>query len=886
MPRHGQPVRRRLFAASLAIGALFATDLSAQGADGQGFDLEERRQEHWAWQQLQTAKTAPDAPPTVDGFIRARLTATGLSPAAPAAPHTALRRLWLDLVGLPPAPETVRAFVADPSEAAWNAQVDVLLDSPQFGERWARHWLDLVRYAETLGHEFDFPLPNAWRYRDYVIRAFNADLPYDQFLREHVAGDLLPEPRRNENGENESVQATAAWWFVEQTHSPVDARQHQADRIDNQIDVLGKAMLGMTVACARCHDHKFDAISQADYYSLFGFVKSSRYVQAPIAPADTTSPTYRDARAGHHRLAQIWASTAAPANPRWDTLQRAHPERWSASTAIGALRAGDRMIASAATPDTGWHHTNDAFGAAPWRGPWCPDPTSDKPELHLLPGAFWHSGIAGRRREGTLATDTFEISERYLHVRAAGRQARLVVIVDGFHVVRDPIYGGLNRRVDRAEPQWFTFDLKAWLGRPAVLHCIDQVAHDIGDPIYQKESNWPTDGWLAVAAVVGSDDEEPPPAELGLRLPYRPWDTAPAAVQQRLDGLAAAQAALPAPSPTLPALADSSGSDEQLYIRGNHRTPGARQPRRFLSALAGNEPMSIRRGSGRLELADAILAPDNPLPTRTIVNRIWHHLFGRGLSRSVDNLGVLGDPPTHPDLLDWLARDFVAHGWSIKHTIRRIVRSATYRQSSRSRTDGERTDPANLLLHRQNVRRLEAEAVRDSLLAVSGELQNELYGPSIPIPHESVTHARGKPRRSGPIDGDGRRSVYLAVRRNFMPPMLHAFDLPTPFAPVGRRSVSNVPAQALTLLNDPFVHLMCERWADRLLAAPAADLEARISQAWQTAFARAPRADELQRVREFLRAAVAADGTTIADAAPWRALLHCLVNTKEFTFRR
>ncbi|MCA8949473.1 MAG: DUF1549 domain-containing protein, partial [Planctomycetes bacterium] len=284
------PLHRAILGATL-VAALAGT------AAAQTFDLAARQQTHWAWQPL--AATAPPLAPgegddaAIDAFVRARLADAGLEPAPAAAPHALLRRLWLDLVGLPPPSATVREFVADPSDAAYDRQIDALLASPQFGERWARHWLDLVRYAETLGHEYDFPIANAWRYRDYVIRALNADLPYDQFLTEHVAGDLLAAPRRNAAGENESVQATAAWWFVEQTHSPVDARQHQADRIDNQIDVLGKAMLGMTVACARCHDHKFDAISQADYYSLFGFVESSRYVQAPIAPCDPASAGYR-----------------------------------------------------------------------------------------------------------------------------------------------------------------------------------------------------------------------------------------------------------------------------------------------------------------------------------------------------------------------------------------------------------------------------------------------------------------------------------------------------------------------------------------------------------------------------------------------------------------
>ena len=870
--------------AARTLACAFATTCFALGtAPGQSFDLEQRRGEHWAWQPLADV-TAPTEGHPIDALLLPPLRELGLAPSPPAPPYVQLRRLWLDLVGLPPPVEATERFLADPSDSAWAREVDALLQSPHFGERWGRHWLDLVRYAESLGHEFDYPIANAWRYRDYVIRAFNADVPYDQFLREHIAGDLLAEPRRSISGDNESVQATAAWWFVEQTHSPVDARQHRADRIDNQIDVLGKAMLGMTVACARCHDHKFDAISQADYYALFGFVKSSRYVQAPIRPVDTAGDAWAAALTAQRDLARAWAEAAAPADGRWQPLTSSSPPRWAASAGTGPLRDGDRVIASTDDP-AGWLHTNDGFGERPWRGPWCPDPASATPELRLLPGAYWHSGIAGNRREGVLQTATFTIDERWLHVRAAGRNSRIVVIVDGFHVVRNPIYGGLHRTVNKPQAHWLTYDLGQWPGHDAFVQCIDQTAHDLGDPTHSGGRFWPDDGWLAVQAVIASQHREAPPADHGTALPHRPWSDLPAAVSVALAQLTTAQAALPV-SATLPGLSDGTGTDAALYLRGDHRTPGAVQPRRFLTALVGDEAMPIPLGSGRLQLAASILAADNPLPSRTLCNRLWHHLFGRGLSRSVDNLGVLGEPPSNPRLLDWLARDFVDHGWSIKHSLRRIVTSHAYRQSSRDGSAGRERDPGNRTVHRQNVRRLEAEAVRDSLLAIGGRLDRTLYGESIPIPHDGFPHARGKPPKSGPLDGHGRRSIYLAIRRNFLPPMLLSYDLPTPFATVGRRNVSNVPAQALTLLNDPLVHAMSKLWAERLLAAHGSDPDGRLAAAYLDAFARAPTAQEAAQCREFVRAAAAEHGTDLDDPRPWTELLHCLVNTKEFTFRR
>ena len=864
------------------------------------FDLAGRRAAHWSWQPWREAEPPADAPgdwcrQPIDAFVAAELRAKGLPPAPVAEPVVLLRRLWFDLVGLPPPPAAVARFLADPSTTAYDREVDELLASPQFGERWARHWLDLVRYAETLGHEFDFELPNAWRYRDYVIRAIDADVPYDQFVRELVAGDLLPNPRRAADGTNESVQGTAAWWFPEQVHSPLDAGQHQSDRIDNQIDVLGKSVLGLTVACARCHDHKFDAIGTADYYALFGFVKSSRYVQAPLRAIPVDGAEYGAALAGQRDFAQAWGQAAAGTErPEWRELAARPVERWSAGSGFGPLRTGDHLVAAADGPADAWSCTNDGFGPAPWRGPWCPDPTAAEPELQLFPGAFWHSGIAGRHREGVLQTRTFDLQHRYLHVRAAGQHSRLLLVVDGFYLVRDPIYGELRKAVGDSSPHWVTFDTAKWSGRPAFLMCLDQRAQDLADPDHER-SEYPEQGWLAVQAVVLSDHADPPPADRGRILPATPWSSCPDEVRAAARQLADRQANLPV-SATLPALSDGTGSDEPVHVRGNHRLPGPLVARRFLAALADGEPMATGPGSGRLQLAEAILAADNPLPARVLANRVWHHLFGRGLARSVDNLGSLGDRPTHPELLDWLARDLVAHGWSLKHLVRRVVQSATYRQDSRDVPAAAAIDADNLLLHRQNVRRLEAEAVRDALLAVSGSLRLESFGPSVPIPLDGHQEARGKPRRSGPIDGDGRRSIYLALRRNFLPQFLQAFDLPTPFATVGARNVSNVPAQALALLNDPFVHLMCERWAARLQAAHGDDAEAWIAAAYQTAFGRAPIAAEREFCRQFLRDA-AADATAAAPAVaagaedpaartPLADLLHCLVNTKEFTFRR
>ena len=803
-----------------------------------------RARTHWAFQPLRrpTVPSLPEDAPIrnpIDAFVLARLQTVGLSLAPEADRPTLLRRLYFDLIGLPPSPEELEAFLSDPRPDAYERVVERLLASPHYGERWARHWLDLVRYAETYGHEYDFDIPDAWRYRDYVIRAFNADLPYDRFVREQIAGDLLADPRYDPStGCNESLLATTFWWLGDAVHSPVDSRADLADRIDNQIDVFGKAFLGLTLGCARCHDHKFDPITSRDYYALFGVLASSRYHHGDI---------------GDPRPLEQLLEELAATSPQQNRVRSSEATVPSEVMAPGEVIPPPRPGSAWRLRAIPWEH----FGAD-WRQRW------DAVGLGLRPTAgedFPHSGREAEALSAALRSPTFLIEHRYLVLRVAGRQAQARLILNGLQLIRDPIYGGLARKIDHGEEfRWLVFDLHLWPGQPAYVELLD---------------NGP--GYFAIREAWFADS--PPPAEAGEVLPPPP-SAAREQDPQRRRILAALEAAAHN-RPRAPVMRDGPGRNERVFIRGNPHQPGPEVPRGFLALFPAAPVLSSE--SGRREVAEAVLGPARPLLARVFVNRLWHHHFGRGLVATPDDFGAQGEAPSHPELLDWLAEQFIASGWSIKQMHRLIVCSRTYRQASQvpasSAERARRVDPDNRLLHRQNLRRLEAETLRDAVLAVSGRLDRRLGGPSV-LPYLSEQQqGRGRPP-SGPLDGLGRRSIYLAVRRNFLPTLFTAFDYPPPFTTVGRRNVSYVPTQALVLWNNPFFHQQARYWVERLhREQPHASLEQRLHLMYLAAFARRPAPEEIQAARQFL------EQFPPTDSLPaWTELAHVLFNSKEFLF--
>ena len=964
------------------------------------FDLEKRRREHWAWQPIKAVnppavKNAGWPSNQVDQFILARLEQNELRPAPPAERRTLIRRVYFDLIGLPPQPGEVEEFVQDKSSDAYERVVDRLLASPRFGERWARHWLDLVRYAETLGHEFDYRLPNAWRYRDYVIRAFNADVPYDKFVMEHIAGDLLPNPRRHPTEHfNESIIGTGFYWLGQRVHSPVDIRQDESDIIDNQIDVLSKTFLGLTVACARCHDHKFDAIAARDYYALYGVLESSHYAQRSIDPPDKFAPKIEKLKELKKQIrkeaASVWSRnseditkglmvTTKPASGsnadlllRWSkafedkaVFDPAHPlyawiklagtngatspevfkERWDSLVKVttppvqSVADTNYLLFADFSRPDyDGWFPDGDAFPEGTGgEGDFIVGDTN-RPVAAILHEPTVDDSVLSRRLEGALRSPIFEIKHRYIHILAAGQQSRIKVCVDNFTMIRDPIYGGLKKYLSSDKPAWLTFDLSMWQGHHAHIELCDVSTADTAD---EKEKDG-ENGYLSASRVLFSDQSSPPVAAnapvwallLGsapvdsiqalarryseafgkavqtwssnpshvssveaARLAYLDWlarnDLLEAAPDRRLQELTAAYQQLESsiPEPVMvPAMVDGNGVNEHVFLRGSYKTAGDVVPRRFLTALDTGERSPFNQGSGRLELAQRIIDSSNPLLSRVMVNRVWLHLFGRGIVPTPDDFGALGQPPTRPELLDWLANWYrVKAGFSTKKLIRLLVTSNAYRMSSKPADAlAEEKDAGNLLLHRMPVRRLEGEAIRDSMLVVSGRLEDTMFGPSVPTYLTEFMEGRGRPAASGPIDGAGRRSIYLEIRRNFISFMMRTFDTPVPFTTIGRRTVSNVPAQSLILLNDPFVLGQARLWAHRILADVNSTPGQRISQMYLLAFGRQPSEKELAEALAFLKQ----QGEAYGDAPPaswqdekvWADLCHVMFNVKEFVF--
>jgi hypothetical protein len=1257
--------------------------------------LAERRT-WWSFQPLAKvrvpeAKTKNWSDHPVDRFLLAKLEEQRLEPAAPADPRTLIRRLTFALTGLPPTPEEVEKFVSDSSnqfDHAVERLVDRLLASPSFGERWARHWMDLVRYAETHGSEGDPEIREAWRYRDYLIRAFNADVPADQLIREHIAGDLLPNPRLNlAEGINESLIGLAHLRLHEHGFQPVDTLEEQTRVLENQIDVLGKAFQGLTLACARCHDHKFDPVSQRDYTALYGVLASPRPAQvtidtperltknraeltalkarikeglavawlkaaeqlpgqllksdrensgkakleqlvanlktelnalereaefsgrdalprvraladdqqvvpaAPVArwtfegnardsvgelhgtlldgavirsgrlvldgkaalvrttglgrdlkektleawvalstldqggggvmtvetsdgsvfdsivfaekqprkwvagsdhfrrsqildgPAETASPEQfvhvavvygSDNRVAFYRNGQPYAPAYSPTGEQSELRTftaggshvlfgrrhtgggrafltgeieeaRLYDRALTTEEVASSFKAGFQSVSLAdllarmtpaqraqheglrlrlaqaeqslkALQDStrAWNDTlkeaarNESHPLHPWArfqllkpgestasvwesivarqraspathkealskshqlvwdlskgdernwfrhgvnlpeqasspGEFVIEPSGERVIGGLLPAGVY-SHLLSQRHNGLFTSPRFKIETDSISVRALGGGGAMVrVIVDNYPLGSNPIFP--KATLENARSGWVRLDTAYRKGAWAYLEF--GTVHDLTRPIAGK-GRGAVDGrsWYGVERVVFHDNAEPPvewspalqPFALGAapsdakelaRLygqimgeAVRAWQTGKLDEAQRalLDGLLNARL-LPVELNELPQLAplvaeyrrlenevpvprhapgviEVAAYDAPFMNRGEHHKLGDPVPRGYLEVLGrkafferGNGVLekgsvaaskhhsitpslhhSASPASGRLELARALTTADNPLTARVLVNRVWSLLYGRGIVATVDNFGLLGDRPTHPELLDWLAARFMAEGWSFKKLIRELVLTRAYQMASMPSAAARVRDPANQWLSHFPLRRLEAEAIRDAMLVVSGRLDATPFGPPA---------GQNAPRRS----------VYLALRRNSLNAFLETFDAPKPFTTIGDRDATNVPAQSLTLLNDPGVIELAGHWARRVLRDfPDAPAETRVAAMFKAAFGRPPAPDESARSLAYLQSIASQSGLSpeqwLASEHVWQDFAQSLFNLKEFIYLR
>jgi hypothetical protein len=767
----------------------------------------------------------------VDAFILNRLEQEGLAPSPRADRRTLIRRATFDLTGLPPTLEEVEAFLADRSPKAFARVVDSLLASPRYGERWGRYWLDVARYADTKGYlvRGERRYPYSYTYRDYVIRSFNEDLPYDRFLTEQIAADQLDLSGARGKG------ALAALGFL------TVGRRDNGDVneiIDDRIDLIGRGLLGLTIACARCHDHKFDPIPTEDYYSLYGvFASSVEPDELPlIADAgQDRGETGRDfqrqlrerEQARDDLVAKLKAEFRSDLRARIATyLQAAFELDFSATARDPKL--DDRARADKLHPGRlrglmiRWKERLEAAAKAP-----APDPVFG-PWLALaaLPAGDFAPRAAALLQEWSAANPVV------VHALAAEPPASMAEVVKR--------YGAL---LAAAEERW----------QERLKH--DTASGALDDP-----------GWEALRQILHAADgpvETAPDASP--RLFDRKERESIQALGAKVDEL---QVNHPGAPPRAMVLNDRPKPvDPQVFLRGNPGRPGKAVPRQFLEALTGPERKPFVHGSGRLELAQAITRPDNPLTARVIVNRIWLNHFGAGLVGTPSDFGLRSEPPTHPDLLDYLAGTFVRGGWSIKALHRLIMLSSTYQQRSDNLSEGLARDPQNQLLWKYNRRRLDFEATRDTLVAVAGRLDGTMGGRSVSRP-------------STPLSA--RRTVYGFIDRQNLDGLFRTFDFASPDATSPRRYITTVPQQALYLMNNGFVIDQARALASRVASA-SDDPEARIRQLYALLFGRAPEARELALGVAFTRRPVD-PGRAGTELSAWDEYAQVLMLANELVF--
>lgn len=793
----------------------------------------------------------------IDRFVLSKLEANGLSPAPDAAPAQWLRRVTYDLNGLPPTPEEQASFLADTSAGARERVVDRLLQSPEFGVHWGRHWLDVARYADSNGSDFNSKFPNAWRYRNYVIDAFNRDKPYNLFVTEQLAGDLMPA-----EGDEQRAERLIATTFLNigpKMLSERDKEKLALDVVDEQLDSLGKAFLGMTLGCARCHDHKFDPIPTTDYYAMAGILRntvtlegeSQQYVSTWVETPLPMTPEHAALLVEHKRIA----------DERQATLDSAKQSLATAEAKLAAL-VGTRS--SVVVDDS------EAQVVGSW--------VASKYSPNYVGDGYLHDDKSGKGEKSITWTPDLPRAGRYeVRISFAGNGGRADAVpvtirhADAETVVK--VDQSQKAKIDRLFEPLGVFRFEQGRSGSVSLSNLGTAGYVLADAVEFVPLD--ADASAATGSDAGRAPSEASRRTAAQKAAQQEIEKAKTQVADLEGRLAEWKKQTPAPTPMAMAAREASQIDDcRVCIRGEVNNRGPKVARGFLQAASdGTKQLADPRQSGRLELARWIARPDNPLTARVMVNRIWQHVFGEGLVSTVDNFGRLGSPPSHPELLDTLSVEFVESGWSTKRLVRRLVLSHTYAQSTQFNHRSFEHDPGNALLWRARRKRLPAEAIRDSLLASAGNLASSPVGS--PPPSDGDSRARNADVQL--------RCIFLPIIRNELPDFLTVFDFADPDVSTGRRDETNVPAQALYLLNDPLVRTQAARIAERVMHESSNDDE-RIEAAYRLILCRSASKAEVVRARAFLKqvgVSEPADAST-HEFESWRQFAQALVASTEF----
>lgn len=797
----------------------------------------------------------------IDRFILAELEKKGLAPAKPAGKLALLRRATFDLTGLPPTEKEIQEFLNDPTPSAFAKVVDRLLSSPRYGERWGRHWLDVARYADSAGADEDIRYPYAYRYRDYVIEAFNKDLPYNEFVKQQLAGDLLPVAKPEEVNVT-GIVATGFLQVGPKLLAEQDKPKMVYDMVDEQIDVTARAFMGLTVACARCHDHKFDPIPTRDYYSLASIFASTKSLSkvdslvsqlyfAPLVPKETADRYNQAQEKITAKQEDIQEVIDAEAARHGSALLAKLPEylvaAWQYENRPGSM-------ANIKISEFAQSHQLDETVLERWIE--YLKPTVDvRPHLkrwyQVSEAATLKAGGASEARNllPEPPSELVEVALEYQKELQVRSSEYVQIVADWRQKVREA------RRQGMMPPEKPIFEV-------AKYRFLTDVIAEKG-PMALPEKD--------------SEKQFSEPSKFGL-----------ARLRKELETLK--QASPPEP-PMACAVTEGAIVQQRVLVRGNWANPGEEAPKQFLRIIAGENQTPITQGSGRLQLAEWLIRPEHPLTSRVMVNRLWQWHFGEGLVRTPSNFGKLGETPSHSELLDFLAKQFVEKGWSTKDMHRLVMLSSTYQMSSEPSKKAAEIDPQNRLISHMNRRRLDVEEIRDGMLSLTGELDLAMGGTL--QSGFGTDEENSVSRLSINPNVTKRRTVYLPMRRSNLSSILNLFDFGDATTPGEGRARTNVAPQALYMMNGSAVSDRARQFARNLLASESKyDDSRRIETAYMLALGRSPDINEIKESLQYIESYkkkfqvdAKANGTEVsAMIEAWQSLCHVLLSSNEFIY--